>query len=276
MVMVSWRFLAVKEVRLKGEDFSAHAYKRSSYLDTFWHVLDVWWQKPHAVNKRLAGAVNVEPQDAPEEFLLQIPPCYGQNPRYSSVRRLVPKRSALHSSSESELNIRGECFLLWNVGQLLVVCRRRACLCASDEERMESAYFPIPAQRSSVGEVLPSPHLTSAYKLALNWGESPSVSLWVDGEAANFERDGEWLAKQLLPRIVSWFASADPSLQIKETLRLVELDSYSKCYERLKNAHGQKLVASWPEKTDPSKFVYEDLAIAAYLLVCSCSRRSDC
>lgn len=24
----------------------------------------------------------------------------------------------------------------------------------------------------------------------------------------------------------------------------------------------------WPEKTDPQKFVYEDVAIAAYLLVC--------
>jgi hypothetical protein len=28
------------------------------------------------------------------------------------------------------------------------------------------------------------------------------------------------------------------------------------------------IVQIWPERTDPQKFVYEDVAIAAYLLVC--------
>ena len=37
-------------------------------------------------------------------------------------------------------------------------------------------------------------------------------------------------------------------------------------YNRLKDNYGKQLAASWDEVTDPQKFVYEDVAIAAYLL----------
>ena len=34
----------------------------------------------------------------------------------------------------------------------------------------------------------------------------------------------------------------------------------------MKDKYGRNLVADWPEVTDPQKFVFEDIAIAAYLL----------
>ena len=37
-------------------------------------------------------------------------------------------------------------------------------------------------------------------------------------------------------------------------------------YNYLKEKYGKNLVADWPEVTDPQKFVFEDIAIAAYLL----------
>ena len=37
-------------------------------------------------------------------------------------------------------------------------------------------------------------------------------------------------------------------------------------YNRLKRIYGKDWVAKWPEQTDPQKFVYEEIAIAAYLL----------
>ena len=37
-------------------------------------------------------------------------------------------------------------------------------------------------------------------------------------------------------------------------------------YNYLKEKYGKSLVADWPEVTDPQKFVFEDIAIAAYLL----------
>ena len=42
---------------------------------------------------------------------------------------------------------------------------------------------------------------------------------------------------------------------------------YQEKYNYLKEKYGKNLVADWPEVTDPQKFVYEDIAIAAYLLV---------
>ncbi|ORX96128.1 DUF1613-domain-containing protein [Basidiobolus meristosporus CBS 931.73] len=41
---------------------------------------------------------------------------------------------------------------------------------------------------------------------------------------------------------------------------------YLSAYERLKAKYAKKWVDAWPEKTDPRKFVYEDIAIAAWLV----------
>ena len=51
------------------------------------------------------------------------------------------------------------------------------------------------------------------------------------------------------------------------TLSLINKPAYQKKYNYLKEKYGKDLVADWPEVTDPQKFVYEDVAIAAYLLV---------
>ncbi|KAJ8783433.1 hypothetical protein J1605_009138 [Eschrichtius robustus] len=40
---------------------------------------------------------------------------------------------------------------------------------------------------------------------------------------------------------------------------------YSKAYQALKEKY-KDMVKVWPEVTDPEKFVYEDVALAAYLL----------
>ncbi|CEG72327.1 hypothetical protein RMATCC62417_07908 [Rhizopus microsporus] len=47
---------------------------------------------------------------------------------------------------------------------------------------------------------------------------------------------------------------------------LVPKEVYQSMYHYLKSKYGPYLVANWTEKTDPKKFVYEDIAIASYLL----------
>lgn len=54
--------------------------------------------------------------------------------------------------------------------------------------------------------------------------------------------------------------------EFKSTLSLVSILRYSKMYQELKEKY-RDMVKVWPEVTDPEKFVYEDVAIAAYLLV---------
>ncbi len=47
--------------------------------------------------------------------------------------------------------------------------------------------------------------------------------------------------------------------------RLVSRDDYYAVYESLKERH-MHWAKEWTEKTDPTKFVFEDIGIAAYLI----------
>ncbi|KAI8137877.1 hypothetical protein BJV82DRAFT_328010 [Fennellomyces sp. T-0311] len=47
---------------------------------------------------------------------------------------------------------------------------------------------------------------------------------------------------------------------------LVPKETYVDMYQRLKNKYAADLVSNWTEKTDPQKFVFEDIGIASYLI----------
>lgn len=79
----------------------------------------------------------------------------------------------------------------------------------------------------------------------------------------------EWLKQKLFPCILKWARSSDlerTSIPLT-SLNLVSAEKYAKLYCKLKEKYGTKLIKNWPESTDPTKFVYEDIAIAAYLLL---------
>ncbi|XP_031440389.1 probable tRNA (uracil-O(2)-)-methyltransferase isoform X2 [Clupea harengus] len=74
-----------------------------------------------------------------------------------------------------------------------------------------------------------------------------------------------WLGRELLPKLARW-ATETHSSEFKSTLSLISVEKYSLCYQQLKDKY-KDMVKVWPEVTDPEKFVYEDVAIATYLLV---------
>ncbi|XP_032109936.1 probable tRNA (uracil-O(2)-)-methyltransferase [Sapajus apella] len=74
-----------------------------------------------------------------------------------------------------------------------------------------------------------------------------------------------WLGEQLLAKLARWCVQNRKS-GFKSTLSLVSIMKYSKAYRELKEKY-KEMVKVWPEVTDPDKFVYEDVAIAAYLLI---------
>lgn len=78
----------------------------------------------------------------------------------------------------------------------------------------------------------------------------------------------EWLKKKLLPCILKWARNETGIIQIPvSSLNLVSTEKYAKLYCKLKEKYSTKLIKNWPENTDPIKFVYEDIAIASYLLL---------
>ncbi|KAM4673398.1 putative tRNA (uracil-O(2)-)-methyltransferase isoform 3-T3 [Amazona ochrocephala] len=73
-----------------------------------------------------------------------------------------------------------------------------------------------------------------------------------------------WLGNELLSKVAKWSVEQKPS-EFKSTLSLISVAKYSKVYQDLKGKY-KEMVKVWPEVTDPEKFVYEDVAIATYLL----------
>ncbi|XP_046422260.1 probable tRNA (uracil-O(2)-)-methyltransferase [Neodiprion fabricii] len=95
------------------------------------------------------------------------------------------------------------------------------------------------------------------------------LSLYVDGNE-NVCKDSsfKWLKDQFFPRFVKWANSDSPgSSLISGSLNLISAEKYAILYNKLKLKYGTAMVKIWPENTDSAKFVYEDVAIATYLLL---------
>ncbi|XP_018330185.1 probable tRNA (uracil-O(2)-)-methyltransferase [Agrilus planipennis] len=76
----------------------------------------------------------------------------------------------------------------------------------------------------------------------------------------------DWLVGVLFPKLMKWAKESAFKLDVKNSLSLVNIDLYSNLYHSLKEKYGKQIVQMWPEKTDPYKYVYEDIAIASYLI----------
>ncbi|CAG4988535.1 unnamed protein product [Parnassius apollo] len=81
-----------------------------------------------------------------------------------------------------------------------------------------------------------------------------------------------WLLNKVLPQVIRWtdqpvISQINTSASIKDSLSLVPNNEYYTKYNYLKLKYGKEMVKIWPEGTDPIKFVYEDVAIATYLLL---------
>lgn len=60
-----------------------------------------------------------------------------------------------------------------------------------------------------------------------------------------------------------------------ESHHLIDSEVFNETYARLKEKYGKKLEEGWSESTDPKKFIYEDIAIASYLIVLWSQERNE-
>lgn len=90
------------------------------------------------------------------------------------------------------------------------------------------------------------------------------------------DRSKRWCEFILKPKLLKWsttaalenFNSVNEKKHTK-SLQLVDLEDYNELYKLLKSKYAEKALNIWnnaKESTDPLKFIYEDLAIAAYLI----------
>lgn len=81
----------------------------------------------------------------------------------------------------------------------------------------------------------------------------------------------------VLPKLRKWYSEMDKSSPGigTESLRLISFQDYDQLYRELKEKYVPSIAKIWPECTDPQKFIHEDVAIAAYLLLIWRKERED-
>ena len=73
---------------------------------------------------------------------------------------------------------------------------------------------------------------------------------------------------QLLQEKLNLWHSKNVTLNSeKETIKLVDKEFYAETFNRIKSLLAGEIIQNWNESTDPRKYVFEDVAIAAYIFL---------
>ncbi|XP_077598350.1 putative tRNA (uracil-O(2)-)-methyltransferase [Stigmatopora nigra] len=218
-----------------------------SLPDGFWSAMDVWIQKPHVVNKRLCGVHEAESEEKHEAMLgllTQNGDTEHQTCLSTHVRTFIPKVDIYGTRKQKEL-------------------------VAKDPDGQQVTFIPF--EEVEAGSVSVKEDNVYSIKLRLDDSAQWALELHLRAPEA-WHSDGvayaklPWLSGCLLPKLARWAAVPRGGGWPGVTLSLLPLEKYGVVYQQLKNKY-KAMVKVWPEVTDPEKFVYEDVAIATYLLV---------
>ncbi|XP_020484896.1 probable tRNA (uracil-O(2)-)-methyltransferase [Labrus bergylta] len=238
----------------------------------FWSSVDVWIKKPHVVNKRVCGVKETESEDVGREellFLLQDPELslhvfsfldgrdspaqtHAQEKAWtSSVRTFIPKVNNYGATLHKEVIVKD--------------FRRQQVTFLPFEEDSEKK---VTLKRGNIYQIQLLHQDCEEWSLELH---ALTPDAWFSDGVAYPKLP--WLSSDLLPKLVRW-ATECRSSEFKSTLSLLPVEKYSVMYQQLKEKY-KAMVKVWPEVTDPEKFVYEDVAIASYLLVLWAEERAE-
>ncbi|XP_041347033.1 probable tRNA (uracil-O(2)-)-methyltransferase [Gigantopelta aegis] len=240
----------------------------------FMKALSVYINKPHVVNRRLCGAKMLfcERFDSFNETLLKLKKSEWRN---NSCTEKGPLNVNLASCLSSNITEAQDHFqvvvrdLLPKQSDKFPTLRE---LIVCDYQKCSVTFHPVCHSNCNTD----TENLTSDMNNELIYGfvystpdTQPSIHLKLSHDSEERSQchvTGQWLKDVLLPKLRSW--SEESALNTDVTsLKLVPIDEYNSTYSRLKASYGLHFVKVWPENTDPRKFVYEDIAIAAYLLL---------
>ena len=239
----------------------------------FWHAIDIWLNKPHVVNRRILASFRIltlELQSTEIEIHNWI-----ETTEFNSLLSSENITEKLIFSSElfkcSHINLNNTNFSdLENSKKYLNIARLlprnpevytptiEVTIIDKDNNSVISYYKCLFDDKKSLGFKYP-------YKICYQNNEiSISVEKLEDKEDPSLE----WIKTELFPRLIKWVDNSEMKNNfVNGSLNLVPMDKYAELYGQLKQKYGAEIVKIWPENTDPLKFVYEDIAIATYLLL---------
>ncbi|XP_074031369.1 probable tRNA (uracil-O(2)-)-methyltransferase isoform X1 [Leptinotarsa decemlineata] len=103
------------------------------------------------------------------------------------------------------------------------------------------------------------------YELELNSSSfRMNLSNFEDADSTH----ADWLADKLFPKLLKWSKSNFVPTNKVNPLSLISIDEYCFLYSELKKKYSENLLKDWltKTKTNPQKYIFEDLAIASYLI----------
>lgn len=256
-----------------------------SGVDTreYWKASEIWLKNPHVVNRRILSTkkllfvetnLTVESLDQTSLWI----------ERLASVSQLHEVHSTLNEKDYLKaLKLKSQCIGGRNL-KLENLSEDGFYLCLQilfprNSEKFFQTLELIIIDKTNGRISFISNFVDEANKkqsLSMKWpyriehdAKSRTVSLHVYGEEDFSENSSvKWLKEQFFPRFLKW-ANAENLVGglISGSLNLIPVEKYAILYNELKIKYGAEMVKVWPENTDPAKFVYEDVAIAAYLLI---------
>lgn len=240
----------------------------------FWQAINIWLNKPHVVNRRIlvsSRLITFEYSNTESQLFSWIEgPQF--NSHFSSSLETSEIENCIFSSKlfPTMINLNQVSFVnlennkkYVNISKLLPRNPEKfsptleLTLVDRENNRITSFYKCFSNEKQSLGFLYP-------YKICY---ENNEMFISVEKRDEN-NSSLEWIKKQLFPRLIKWMNDNEMKNSfINGSLNLVSVDKYAELYSQLKEKYGVEIVKIWPENTDPLKFVYEDIAIASYLLI---------
>ncbi|KAI4905047.1 hypothetical protein NFI96_016023 [Prochilodus magdalenae] len=243
----------------------------------FWSAAEVWIKKPHVVNKRLCGVKETEYEAlGSEDIGHSLARLTGiQEHELAEVFPFLQVYTADcdHKTAGS-----------WCVGVRTIIPKVGPTCNGANlykeivvKDLISQAVTFLPIEETKEGHVIL--RKSNVYQIQLEDKAAECVLSLHALRPDHWFSDGvaypklSWLTAELLPKLARW-AIESKSSEFKSTLSLIPVEKYSILYQELKNKYKQ-MVKVWPEVTDPEKFVFEDVAIATYLLVLWSEERAE-
>lgn len=233
--------------------------------NAFQNAIDILVNKPHVVNKRTWGTkvwfkCNCSPITAdwkmPDDCIKLKNTIDSEN--VETYALLILKKFDLEKFEKQSEDV--ELILVEHLPKNYSDVEAFQIICIQRNKPMVKFYNVTPMQMTQ--NIIPD----FSYSL-----EIQDEKIILNAECDASSKSYKWLKFTLLPQFKKWTEQFQCNLEKQnfctESLALVSNDVYYKKYNELKIKYGKEMVKIWPECTDPSKFVYEDVAIASYLLL---------
>ncbi|XP_015591327.1 probable tRNA (uracil-O(2)-)-methyltransferase isoform X1 [Cephus cinctus] len=249
-------------------------------ISQFWKGIYIWLNSPHTVNRRILASTKILTAEVQSKKSISLPTwkeklhetcnIFKENPSNidGDVLLNVFNYADIQVNNCSNIDITAA----ENKGIYIVVNK---LLPRSTEKFSTTFELTILDKAAHSITYLHEIIYAEKHTLGLKWPyriqfeDIGYISININNsENVENEQSIKWLKEQLFTRLIKWMMSTLPCNSVRViSLNLISSEKYMTLYNNLKKKYGTQMVKIWPETTDPIKFVYEDVAIATYLLL---------